>query len=279
MRFEHAGLLTARPFNGAGYSVERQHSAGCALANPHRRWHVLSYFPEDGAAMTRAGAWGEAAATALKGRLGLYPAGEAETASWRGAQVEALHVHIAPERIAQASLETRGAPFANVQRRFLFADPVLEGLCGGLYELARNRPDAETDAEALIAAIAERIAEIAAQPGAPFRPRIGHLSSASLLDRMHGAPALDASVDALAEEAGLSRRAFFRRFASVCGASPHDHLIRSRLEYAKAFLQRGAALSEVALDAGFYDQAHFTRAFSARIGLAPGRYQDLFAAR
>ena len=139
-------------------------------------------------------------------------------------------------------------------------------------------PDAEADAEALIDRIALRVAEIAAAPGADPRPLIGRLTSAALLDRMHGASALDASVEALAAEAGLSRRGFFRRFAAVCGASPHDHLIRSRLEFAKAPLQRGASIADIALETGFYDQAHFTRAFTSRIGLPPGRYQEVFAA-
>jgi AraC-like DNA-binding protein len=36
---------------------------------------------------------------------------------------------------------------------------------------------------------------------------------------------------------------------------------------------------EIACDAGFADQAHFTRAFKAAFGLTPARYRALRAAR
>jgi AraC-like DNA-binding protein len=38
-------------------------------------------------------------------------------------------------------------------------------------------------------------------------------------------------------------------------------------------------LVEVACDAGFADQAHFTRMFKAAFGLTPARYRALSAAR
>jgi AraC-like DNA-binding protein len=42
---------------------------------------------------------------------------------------------------------------------------------------------------------------------------------------------------------------------------------------------RARPLVEVACDAGFADQAHFTRAFKSAFGLTPARYQALRAGR
>ena len=50
-----------------------------------------------------------------------------------------------------------------------------------------------------------------------------------------------------------------------------------RLDFARSALHRRRPLAEVAGDAGFADQAHFTRAFKAAFGLTPGRYRALRA--
>jgi AraC-like DNA-binding protein len=40
-------------------------------------------------------------------------------------------------------------------------------------------------------------------------------------------------------------------------------------------MDQGRPLVDVAAEAGFADQAHFTRAFRSRFGLTPGRYRAL----
>jgi AraC family transcriptional regulator len=50
---------------------------------------------------------------------------------------------------------------------------------------------------------------------------------------------------------------------------------KARLAHAMESLTLGtASLSDVAAEAGFYDQAHFTRAFKAAYGVAPGRFRS-----
>jgi AraC family transcriptional regulator len=50
---------------------------------------------------------------------------------------------------------------------------------------------------------------------------------------------------------------------------------RLRLARAMERLTLGSQpLSEIAVEAGFYDQAHFTRAFKAAYGMAPGRFRS-----
>jgi transcriptional regulator GlxA family with amidase domain len=47
-----------------------------------------------------------------------------------------------------------------------------------------------------------------------------------------------------------------------------------RLDWAAEQLVRSEVpLARLACEAGFVDQSHFTRAFRARFGLAPGRYR------
>jgi AraC-like DNA-binding protein len=51
-----------------------------------------------------------------------------------------------------------------------------------------------------------------------------------------------------------------------------------RLDFARNELRGGRPLAELALTAGFADQAHLTRMFRSAYGVTPGRYARLHAA-
>jgi AraC-like DNA-binding protein len=76
---------------------------------------------------------------------------------------------------------------------------------------------------------------------------------------------------------GLTRYDVARQFRIRFGTSPHRYLLMRRLEFARERIHRGRPLVEVACDAGFADQAHFTRAFRSAFGLTPARYRALRA--
>ena len=87
---------------------------------------------------------------------------------------------------------------------------------------------------------------------------------------------LDGSVRlaTLAEECGLSVSHFARSFRRTFGRSAHQFLILQRIEKAKAVLSASmCALSEAALEAGFSDQAAFSRTFKAVVGTSPGQWR------
>jgi AraC-like DNA-binding protein len=79
--------------------------------------------------------------------------------------------------------------------------------------------------------------------------------------------------------AGLSRYDLARQFRLMVGTSPHRYLLMRRLDLARELLHRERPLVDVACDAGFADQAHFTRVFKSAFGLTPARYRALRAAR
>jgi AraC family transcriptional regulator len=73
---------------------------------------------------------------------------------------------------------------------------------------------------------------------------------------------------------GLSRYQFFRRFRAAVGISPHQYLLRCRLDHARQLiLSEGQrrSLADIATEAGFYDQAHLCRHFRRVFGQSPGR--------
>ncbi len=264
-------LLTARPFNGPGWSVEWQKSLGCSLTLHRRRWHVLSYYPERATDLRRRVAGRVDAFSSPAGSLGLYPARTAETVEWHGAGISALHIHFAPERLAAIS-----PGLAGVRRLACFRDAELSRLCGGLYEMARAErllpAGVPPVMDSLIAHIAERYASAELQTDS----LLGRRPLTALLDRMYGPAAVETTVDQLAADAGVSRGYFFRAFRRHVGATPHGLLLRSRLELAKGRIQAGDRLADIALASGFADQSHFSNAFRQTFGLSAGAFSDWF---
>jgi AraC-like DNA-binding protein len=74
---------------------------------------------------------------------------------------------------------------------------------------------------------------------------------------------------------GMTRYELCRQFRIMLGTSPHRYLLMRRLEFARDRIHRNCPLAEVACDAGFADQAHFTRVFKSAFGLTPARYRAL----
>jgi AraC-like DNA-binding protein len=80
----------------------------------------------------------------------------------------------------------------------------------------------------------------------------------------------------LAMLAGTGPHHLIRSFRKETGFTPHAYVINRRIEQAKSRLRAGSTPSETAVAVGFCDQAHFTRAFKARLGTTPAAYRAAF---
>lgn len=86
------------------------------------------------------------------------------------------------------------------------------------------------------------------------------------------------TVGQLAARAHLSASQLQREFRRLFGMSLGHYLLRVRLIMARRRLEdTSAAVGEIALECGFYDQSHFTKAFRAATGLKPLDYRRRFA--
>ncbi|MGD0103837.1 MAG: AraC family transcriptional regulator [Rhodopila sp.] len=78
----------------------------------------------------------------------------------------------------------------------------------------------------------------------------------------------------LAALADLSPSQFGRAFKTSTGTTPHRWHMEARIERAKRLLaDRRNTLVNIALDTGFSEQSHFTRAFHAAVGVSPGAWR------
>jgi AraC-like DNA-binding protein len=96
-------------------------------------------------------------------------------------------------------------------------------------------------------------------------------AAAGLVERAGGS----VRVDTLANATGLGPRQLERRFLAAVGLPPKFACRVLRFQAAVGFMHGlpGMALSRVALDAGYHDQAHLTRDFRLFAGEPPGAYR------
>ena len=96
---------------------------------------------------------------------------------------------------------------------------------------------------------------------------------AGLVDSIAGNRAIT-RVTQVAERASLTVRGLQRLFAEYVGAGPKWVIQRCRLQDAAArvAVEDDLDWSELAVELGFADQAHLTRAFTATIGVPPATY-------
>jgi AraC-like DNA-binding protein len=84
-------------------------------------------------------------------------------------------------------------------------------------------------------------------------------------------------VAVLADELGMARETFSRRFHRLLGVPPQVYRVGARLNIARSLLRMGARPTEAAADAAFADQSHLGRAFRAAFGTTPAAYRRAFA--
>jgi AraC family transcriptional regulator len=82
------------------------------------------------------------------------------------------------------------------------------------------------------------------------------------------------SITELAEACGLSAGALVRGFKKSTGVSPHQWLLYRRIDLAIELMSsRDTSLAQIAFNAGFSDQSHFSRVFAQKMGVTPGAWR------
>jgi len=158
----------------------------------------------------------------------------------------------------------RGLPFS----KRIFSEVLPERTVAALRTLA---PDVPLDDRREV--VDDALAALGAAPDADYD---------ALLDVV-GTMLADRSMVRVAQveaASGLGTRSLQRLFARYVGVSPKWVLARYRMHDAVADLDAGwdGTLTELAVRSGWYDQAHFTRDFTALVGVTPGRYRERAAA-
>ena len=76
----------------------------------------------------------------------------------------------------------------------------------------------------------------------------------------------------VAAHTGWSLRRLERRFGQQVGLPPHAAAGVLRLQRALALHAAGCSWARAAADAGYFDQSHFGRSFTAMVGCTPRQF-------
>jgi AraC-like DNA-binding protein len=187
-------------------------------------------------------------------------------------------VYVEPSRLTEALRVLRGRPYPLP----FFRDPVSRNarLAHTIGEAFRAPPDSLA-IDSLVVGLAEGLmAGERRGAGGPARSRhvdVRVLERArQFLDAERTRVVHSTELEAIT---GLTRYDLARQFRIMFGTSPYRYLLMRRLEFARTRIHQERPLVEIACDAGFADQPHFTRAFKAAFGLTPARYRALRAGR
>jgi AraC family transcriptional regulator len=84
----------------------------------------------------------------------------------------------------------------------------------------------------------------------------------------------DIGLQNLADVAGISSFHLCRSFKQSKGSSPHQYILKLRIEEAKHLLRSTKlGITEIAYQVGFSDHSHFTMIFRKFVGTTPARWR------
>jgi AraC family transcriptional regulator len=212
-----------------------------------------------------------------RGNVCVLPSGLAHTARLE-THSEHLAIYLDPSIVRRAASESLGSGNFEVMEKCISSDEVVSSIGKALLgELESQGLSGRLYAESLANVLAVHLLRHYTTGGSDPQRTSGGLSPHTLkhvMDFVAENYSTDVRLAELANVAGMSEFHFSREFKRSTGTTPHQYLIKFRVEQAKALLAKAELpLAEVGLQSGFSHQSHFTRLFRRLTGTTPQSYR------
>lgn len=191
-----------------------------------------------------------------------------------------LHLRLSKDLFARTTEEVadRDPTHLAMVGRFGLQDPLLAQIGLALWrELEQPTAAGKLYAQTAAQMLAIHLLRYYTSGGVIKEPsqRLTHQQMRRVLDFIQDHLSQDLSLEALAQQAGFSSYHFARLFRQTTGESPHQFVLRQRIERAQHLLkERDVSLARVALESGFANQSHLTQAFKRHLGLTPRAFRQ-----
>ena len=180
-------------------------------------------------------------------------------------------LYFSAQALATAADAANLSPFGQTLLPPVSQDPQLAAAINRLLVLLQ---DADTPALALDEAETELLTSLLRFPhGQPVIAE-GHANLEKVRQMLCDNHAATLRLATLAAQCDLSPFQLLRQFRLQYGITPHAYGAQHRLQLARRLLYSSAPLADIALQCGFADQSHLTRAFKRQYGFPPGRYRQ-----
>jgi AraC family transcriptional regulator len=215
-----------------------------------------------------------------RGSACVIPSGQLMTAKLER-EAEHLALYIEPSLILRAASESDAPASVEVVERCTEYDPVISNVgMAFLSELESEATAGRLYVESLTNLLAVHLLRHYTASEPCERRFTGGLTGQrlrSVKDFIGDNYERDLSLAELAGVAGMSTFHFAREFKRATGTTPHQYLMKFRVERAKSMLAESRLpLVEVCLRAGFSHQSHFSRLFRRQTGTTPLSYRLMF---
>jgi AraC family transcriptional regulator len=172
-------------------------------------------------------------------------------------------------------LKTKTTQDMFARMRFAFADPLGVALTR---QILSELYAPEAYVSAMVNALKAHILAGPPTQGHPAEIPTSDFSSFRLHKIMNAVldhPEAEHSLDQMAAMAGITPSHFCRVFKKATGVSPHQYVMKARLDKAQQMLvQTDLTLAAVSEALGFTSQSHFSRAFRGYAGVTPNDYRN-----
>jgi AraC family transcriptional regulator len=211
------------------------------------------------------------------GALSLVPAGLAPV--WRArTDFELIACAIDVSLVNELHTELDRRPEGELRFRNNFEDSAAQQLMRLLFaDSADGYPADRLYTDHLIHALAYRFLVIGR--GSDPRSTVKQVSPlpkhilGRVIERMRNLRT-ELSLQVLAKESGYSRVHFVRMFRAATGYTPHNYLLKLRLDRARELLASPAlSLTDIALECGFSSHSHLSHVFRQVLGATPSEYR------
>lgn len=207
------------------------------------------------------------------GFISLLPMQYSRWARW-DRQTEALMLNLEPHLLTRNAAELLAVDQVELLPQTSLDDPLIVQIGLALKaDLESHRPGGRLYAETLTNALAVHLLRNYSAHSHKSVHYLGGLSPTQLrlvMDYINDHLDQELSLDELAAIVQLSAFHFCRSFKRSTGFTPHQYVIRQRVERAKLLLKDGKmGIAEVAVACGFTHQSHLNRHFKRLTGITP----------
>lgn len=191
---------------------------------------------------------------------------------------EVMHLYLEPALMAQLMIEIADIDSLELIPQFKLNDSLIyqigialkvklefNGLCDRLYT------------ESMAMAISAHLIHYYSTQNLKIRNYSNGLSKARLqqvVEYIHEHLAQNLSITEMAQMLQISPYYFSRLFKQSTGLTPHQYLLKCRIDQAKQLLRTtNLAIAAVATQVGFVDQSHLSRHFKRQVGVVPSQFR------